>query len=88
MTDNPTLLATERANKAGHSGAWTPADALREVLQQIEAGELELERVWILGMRADGDMTQWRAGTTHESTVAAYEVAKLDAIREWQSGDG
>lgn len=86
MTDEPTYLATERAARAGHAGAWNARDALPEALRRIDAGELNLEQLWIIGVAPNGYIHQINAGTTNETTVAVLEVVKLDTIRMWQEG--
>lgn len=84
MSNEPELLATKRAEKEGNSGAWSPEDVLREALRRIESGEWSPNRIMVLMTDESGCFEGIRSRTTHESTIAMLEVAKWDAIREWQ----
>lgn len=41
MSDEPISLAEARAVKAADSKLWSPADALRALLRDIESGEIK-----------------------------------------------
>lgn len=47
MADRPLSIAARRAVKAGDCRVWTPVDALRDVLDDIDAGRLKPEMIYI-----------------------------------------
>lgn len=55
MADKPSSIAARRAVKAGDCRAWTPADALRDALAEIEAGTLKPEMLYIAVLATDPD---------------------------------
>jgi hypothetical protein len=83
---DPIDLAEARADKAGHAGAWEPLDALRSAVRRIEANGAEANKVIILTEGDDGRFTMISAGTTHHSSIALLELAKMSALKEWSGG--
>lgn len=56
MSDEPINLAEARAVKAQDSKLWTPADALRSVLRDIESGKIKPDSIamWYTVPSEDG----------------------------------
>lgn len=59
MADNIVVLGDRRGEK---SSDWTPAELLRFMLAEIEAGRLELRDVVVSYVRADNHSAYYSAG--------------------------
>lgn len=55
--DAPITISEARAKRSGNAQDWTPRDALVHVLRQIDSGEIVLDDVIVIAVRAypDGD---------------------------------
>lgn len=84
-------LGSERrkamARSKGDCRKWTPLDALKETVAEIESGKLALTNVMILGVnvREDGTWDQFGrfANVTRHETIALLELFKYDEIKDW-----
>lgn len=47
MTDNIESLGAHRARKSDDCRVWTPLEALRELIAQIESGEANVDMVYV-----------------------------------------
>lgn len=45
---NVTQLGKARSTKSGDGNDWTPVEMLRSVLQQMESGEIDVERAVLI----------------------------------------
>ena len=78
------------AERLDDSTRWTPADAVRDCLKDIESGEINPEHLVIhyYEETEDGRLRPgyYCANVTHESHVSLLELAKLKCIEEWRDG--
>ena len=77
MTD-PVNLAAEKARRTGDCRDWSPLDALKETVREIESGERDFDMIYICArLKTDDGMAEytWRAaGMTHlESLGLLYK---------------
>lgn len=83
----PVSLAAARAIKAQDSQLWSPADALRHVLGQIESGECAPTKIAIdyFVPEPDGGYRHHYAvaGLSVEGRIAMLQAALTRAINEW-----
>lgn len=81
-------LAARRAELTGDCTLWTPADALRSALEDIEAGTINPEQM-VIHLFEETEDGRWRhhyyaAGVTHQEHVAILEMAKARALEDWR----
>ena len=83
----PISLAEARAVKANDSQLWSPADALRHALRQIENGEINPTSLmidWFEG-EPDGGFRHCYtlSGLTVQGRIAMLQAALTRAVNEW-----
>ena len=81
-------LAARRAALAGDCKLWTPADALRDALKDIEAGTIAPEQM-VIHLFEETEDARWRhhyyaAGVTYQEHVALLEMAKAATLEDWR----
>jgi len=87
MTDEPINLNKARAEKANDARLWTPLDALKDLVAEIEAGRETVDGLSINFWRTlpDGGKQHGYvvAGLTRPENIALLEVSKMRAIDDW-----
>jgi len=84
-------LAKARAGKSGDCRDWSPLDALKETIREIETGERNPDMIYICAREKTKDMSavyNWRAaGMTHLETIGLLYKHLQWAEREARDGD-
>jgi len=82
MNDNGNIanLGAHRATKAHDNRLWSPVECLQDCIQQIENGEIEVERMLVLRVNK-GEVETFNVGynacnINGSTAVALLEVAK------------
>ena len=81
-------LAKRRAEKSNDSKAWSPEDALEELLERVKAGKVK--PVWLaihyLEEEPDGGRRHHHqcAGLSYADHIALLTVALQRALKDWQ----
>lgn len=84
MTDVTNLNAV-RADRADDNRLWTPADTIRDVLGDIEAGRIEPDKILVLHWKTGEDdfHTGWAAANMKSSEmIALMEMVKATLLRD------
>jgi hypothetical protein len=78
----PPTISEARAKRSGNAEDWTPRDVLVHVLRQIDSGELVLDDVIVISVRAypDGDDQIVINSNTPTRTRQAGVVARAASI--------
>jgi len=84
---NIVVLGAFRAEKDNNAKSWTPADALKAVLQAAESDDMawsDVEEIIIIGRTKGADnLLTTRAGTSYASTITMLTMAQFIALQEW-----
>jgi hypothetical protein len=90
MADEPINLAKARAEKANDSRLWTPIDALKDVISEIEAGKIKADQIAIHWRETneDGscDFCYCVAGLTFSDHIALLHAALARVLELWRKG--
>ena len=80
--NDPINLAKPRADKADDCRLWTPLDALKDLIRQIEDGEVAPDRLIVIhhkGAAGPGDLYVRFAGVDKLQTLALLSIALHEA---------
>ena len=84
--DKVISLNERRAYVFGTSKLWSPLDALKKLVVEIESGVIEPESLIILGWDkkdANSIFIQEAAGLTYEQAISLLSLAKHNMLRDW-----
>jgi hypothetical protein len=89
VTDDKVIsLGNVRAHQQNDARAWTPLEALKALVRDIEAGAVNpvAMSAWYWHKNADGSTSLHysAAGLTHEQHVAMLLAAQHDALKSWR----
>lgn len=89
MNDEPVSLAKARADKTNDCREWTPLDALKDLVADIEAGRAKPTQLVVHFMEeAEAGRRIYRysaAGITYPEHVCLLAVAQARIIGDWQT---
>lgn len=90
MSDNEKIVSigSARAEESGNCKDWTSLEALRETVNELESGDMEMEAIVILGWAKNRDKKseffQRFAGVNHETVTAMLALAQHNNLVSWK----
>ncbi len=85
----PTSLDAHRAIANGDPKMWSPVTMLKHLIQEIESGLVEPEKMIVHWFTKDNGKDQGHgfaiSNTTFTEHIALLEIAKVHALEDWMS---
>lgn len=87
--DNPDPLRERRADKAKDAKLWTPLDALRAMIRDIENGSITAPNQIVIIYQKEGAKGEnntigyYQAGLDRATHIALLEVHKYKYLKDW-----
>lgn len=90
MSDKVIGFAEARAHAASDARLWTPLEALKALVRDIESGKHNPQHLAIHYIEGDldkggGSYGYCIAGLSTTQHIALLEVARTDALKEWMA---